>query len=401
MEFVDENRHKSGADIKVFGVGGCGGNVVTTMIRQNLENVRLVALNTDLQALERIQGAECVQLGKETTRGLGAGGRVDIAAQAAQEDDERIRELVEGTDMLFITAGMGGGTGTGAAPVIAEIAASLGVLTIAVVCRPFRFESRDRKADAGIANLAQHVDSLIVVSNERLRDVLGPDTPAADAFRETDQVLHGAVSGICDVIHKPGFINVDFADVRNVMAQAGMAVMGSGADSGVDRATRAAHAAIECPLLEDHSLSGAKGLLINISATRESVTLAEIEEIQKLIKKDVSDDAEVFFGAVFDDSLGEELRVTVIATGLENPHIQPDEPARPQASSRPVLRAVPPQGNGAAPPPAVAAHPQGRPQQRGASVISSARRVNSANLDLEGAADNTGKVASFLRRQIS
>lgn len=389
MEFLDrEDRPGDGAVIKVFGVGGCGGNVVNTMVDMNLEKVAFVALNTDLQALRKMRGGECVQLGQQTTRGLGAGGRVDIAEQAAQEDGDRIRGLIEGTDMLFITAGMGGGTGTGAAPVVAQMARDLGVLTIAVVCRPFAFESRDKKANEGISKLAEHVNSLIVVSNERLKDVFGHDFNAANAFQESDKVLHGAVSGICDVIHKPGQINVDFADVRNVMSQSGMAVMGSGSDSGVDRASRAAHAAIECPLLDDHSLGGARGLLINISASTDTLRLSEFEEVQKVVKKDISEDAEVFFGAVYDDSLGEEMKVTVIATGLENPHVAHKEPSRP-SSPPPPSPGPRAGGNGARGP-------------RPIRVISSARNtVQSQGLDLGDTGEDPSKMPSFLRRQVS
>jgi len=379
MDFIEEQRE--GAVIKVFGVGGCGGNVVNTLVEHGLEGADFVALNTDLQALSNVKKAECVQLGAGITRGLGAGAKEDVAEQAARQDADRIRDLIEGTDMLFITAGMGGGTGTGAAPVVAELAKELGVLTIAVVTRPFAFESREAKAKRGISNLAKHVDSLIVIPNDRLSEVFGTDMNAKEAFQESDKVLQGAVSGICEVIYKPGFINVDFADVRTVMMQTGMAIMGSGSESGVDRASRAAHAAVECPLLEDHSLSGAKGLLINVTASEDTLTMQEIEEIQGLVKKDVNENAEVIFGTVFEDVLGDELRVTVIATGLDNPHVE-KEPEPPEKNPSAA-------GSGGV--------------HAGAGGVFASGRAGSrnGNLAFDHGAGERDKIPAFLRKQIS
>ncbi len=378
MDFIEEQR--DGAVIKVFGVGGCGGNVINTMVAQGLEGVDFVALNTDLQALNNVRNSECVQLGAQITRGLGAGAKVELAEQAARQDADRIRGLIEGTDMLFITAGMGGGTGTGAAPVIAELASELGVLTIAVVTRPFKFESREKKASMGIRNLAQHVDSLIVIPNDQLTKVLGGEFKAKKAFEESDKVLYGAVSGICEVIYKPGWINVDFADVRSVMSQTGMAIMGSGSDRGVERASRAAQDAIECPLLEDYSLEGAKSLLINIAASEETLSMAEVQEVQEVIKRDVSAEAEMFFGTVFDSELGDELRVTVIATGLKNPHIE--EVRKPEKAV--AVGGARLLGSGVG------------------GVFGSGRRENQQkNLELDYGEGGKDKIPSFLRKQIS
>ena len=375
MDFIEEQRE--GAVIKVFGVGGCGGNVVNTMVEYGLPEVDFVALNTDLQALNKVKEAERVQLGQDITRGLGAGAKIEVAEQAARNDADRIRSLIDRADMLFITAGMGGGTGTGAAPVVAEIAKELGVLTIAVVTRPFKFENREKKAMIGIRNLAKQVDSLIVIPNDRLQEVYGGDLTAKEAFKESDKVLQGAVSGICEIIYKTGWINVDFADVRTVMSQTGMAVMGSGSDAGVDRGVRAAQKAIECPLLEGHSLTGAQGLLINITCSEDSLKMSEINEVQSLIKKDVNEEAEVIFGAVYDDSLGDELRVTVIATGLENPHIaQEPEPVQmpvPQAAGR-----------------------------LGTGVFNTARSGHQhKKLELDYGDGDASKIPSFMRKQVS
>ena len=314
MEFIEETT--SNAVIKVIGVGGGGGNVVNTIVQSKLEGIHFVAVNTDTQALNTVQGAEQVQLGNQSNRGLGAGGKEEVAQEAARQDADRLREIIKGSDMIFITAGMGGGTGTGAAPVIAEIAEELGILTIAIVTRPFEWESRDDIAQRGIDALEKHVDSLIVVPNDKLQEILDENIGVKEAFRESDKVLSSAVTGICEVINKTGHINVDFADVKTVMSHKGVAIMGTAMESGVDRASLATRAAIESPLLEDVNPSGARGILVNVSGSEATLTLREITEIMSIVKENASSQANVFFGAVFDDSIGDSIRVTVVATGL-------------------------------------------------------------------------------------
>ena len=307
------------AVIKVIGVGGCGGNAVDHMIRSGLTGVEFIAINTDAQALKRNQAKLQLQLGNGVTKGLGAGANPDIGREAALEDRERIAELIDGADMLFITAGMGGGTGTGAAPVVAEVAKELGILTVAVVTKPFLFEGkRVRAANAGIEALARHVDSLIIIPNEKLMQVLGDDVSMLDAFKAANNVLHGAVGGIAEVINCPGLVNVDFADVRTVMSEMGMAMMGSAEASGENRARIAAEQAVASPLLEDVNLAGARGVLVNITAS-SSVKMREIHEVMNTIKKFTAEEASVIVGQVLDDEMGESLRVTMVATGLGNP----------------------------------------------------------------------------------
>ena len=307
------------AVIKVIGVGGCGGNAVDHMINSGLTGVEFIAINTDSQALKRNLAKLQLQLGNGVTKGLGAGANPDVGREAALEDRERIAELIDGADMLFITAGMGGGTGTGAAPVVAEVAKELGILTVAVVTKPFLFEGkRVRAANAGIEALARHVDSLIIIPNEKLMQVLGDDVSMLDAFKAANNVLHGAVGGIAEVINCPGLVNVDFADVRTVMSEMGMAMMGSAEASGENRARIAAEQAVASPLLEDVNLAGARGVLVNITAS-SSVKMREIHEVMNTIKAFTADEASVIVGQVLDDAMGESLRVTMVATGLGNP----------------------------------------------------------------------------------
>jgi cell division protein FtsZ len=305
------------AVIKVIGVGGGGGNAVEHMMRQNISGVEFLCANTDAQALKNSSAQILIQLGNNITKGLGAGANPDVGRQAAQEDRDRIAEVLSGADMVFITAGMGGGTGTGAAPVVAQIARELGILTVAVVTRPFSFEGNKRKqtAEQGIAELAQQVDSLIIVPNEKLLSVLGKSTSLLDAFKAANNVLLGAVQGIAELITRPGLINVDFADVRTVMREMGMAMMGTGVAKGENRAREAAESAIASPLLEEMNLSGARGVLVNITAGLD-MGIGEFEEVGEVIKSFTSDDATVVVGTVIDPDMSDEMRVTVVATGL-------------------------------------------------------------------------------------
>jgi cell division protein FtsZ len=307
------------AVIKVIGVGGCGGNAVDHMIDSGLTGVEFIAINTDAQALKRNQAKTQLQLGNNVTKGLGAGANPEVGREAALEDRERIAEMIDGADMLFITAGMGGGTGTGAAPVVAEVAKELGILTVAVVTKPFMFEGkRVRAANAGIEALSRHVDSLIIIPNEKLMQVLGEDVSMLDAFKAANNVLHGAVGGIAEVINCPGLVNVDFADVRTVMSEMGMAMMGSAQASGENRARIAAEQAVASPLLEDVNLAGARGVLVNITAA-SSVKMREIHEVMNTIKGFTAEEATVIVGQVLDDTMEDSLRVTMVATGLGNP----------------------------------------------------------------------------------
>ena len=304
------------AVIKVIGVGGCGGNAIDHMIEAGVQGVEFICANTDVQALNRNQARLQVQLGMGMTKGLGAGANPEIGRQSALEDRDRIAELIDGADMLFITAGMGGGTGTGAAPVIAEVARELGILTVAVVTKPFAFEGkRLRIAQQGIEALAQHVDSLIVIPNEKLMQVLGEDVSMLDAFRAANNVLYGAVAGIAEVINCPGLVNVDFADVKTVMSEMGMAMMGSALATGIDRAEVAARQAVASPLLEGVDLAGARGVLVNITANM-SLKMKEVHEVMNTIKGFIAEDATVIVGTVIDEAMGADLRVTMVATGL-------------------------------------------------------------------------------------
>jgi cell division protein FtsZ len=315
------------AVIKVIGVGGGGGNAVRHMMDCNVEGVEFVCANTDAQALRDVDARTALQLGGNMTKGLGAGANPEVGRQSAIEDRERIAEVLEGADMVFITAGMGGGTGTGAAPVVAEVARDLGILTVAVVTKPFPFEGKKRMAiaDEGIFELQQHVDSLITIPNERLLAVLGSGATLIEAFKAANDVLLGAVQGIADLIMRPGMINVDFADVRTVMSEMGMAMMGSGSASGEGRAREAAEAAIRSPLLEGINLQGARGILVNISAGLD-LSLGDFNEVGETIEEFASADATVVVGTVIDPELNDEIRVTVVATGLQNQQVQRKAP---------------------------------------------------------------------------
>ena len=309
-----------GTVIKVIGVGGAGGNAVDHMIRNGVAGVEFIAANTDAQALSRGLARQQIQLG---STGLGAGAKPEAGRAAGLEVRDQIADALRGAHMAFITAGMGGGTGTGAAPIVAEVAKEMGVLTVAVVTKPFSFEGmrRMQSAEAGIEELSQHVDSVIVILNEKLEEVLGDDVSMEEAFGSADSVLKNAVAGISEIINVPGLINVDFQDVRTVMAEQGMAMMGSAAASGVDRARIAAEQAVACPLLEGVNLSGARGVVVNITANKSSLKLRETKDVMNTIRGFAAEDATIIFGAVYDDAMGDELRVTVVATGLGQPQI--------------------------------------------------------------------------------
>ncbi|OGT49378.1 MAG: cell division protein FtsZ [Gammaproteobacteria bacterium RIFCSPHIGHO2_12_FULL_41_15] len=315
FELGDSNPHS--AQIKVIGVGGGGGNALEHMMAENIEGVEFICANTDAQALTRSTARITIQLGEEITKGLGAGADPDIGRKAAEENHDRIREVLEGTDMVFITAGMGGGTGTGAAPIVAALAKEMGILTVAVVTKPFAFEGRKRMqvAEHGIRELSQYVDSLITIPNNKLLSVLGKNITLLNAFKAANNVLLGAVQGIADLITRPGLINVDFADVRTVMSEMGMAMMGTGISSGENRAREAAEAAIASPLLEDIDFTGARGVLVNITAGMD-MSIGEFESVGEAIKSFTSDNATVVVGTVIDPEMSEDLRVTVVVTGL-------------------------------------------------------------------------------------
>jgi cell division protein FtsZ len=332
MKFEVMEAPKQGAVIKVIGVGGCGGNAVDHMIDRGVQGVEFICANTDQKALVRTQAATQIAIGQQLTKGLGAGARPEIGRNAALEDRERLVDAVAGADMLFITAGMGGGTGTGAAPIVAQVARELGILTVAVVTKPFSFEGKRMDAAvSGIAELAQHVDSVIVIPNEKLMEELG-DVSLVEAFAAANDVLHGAVAGIAEVINSPGMIGVDFADVKTVMGEMGMAMMGSASASGVDRARIAAESAVASPLLEDVELRGARGVLVNITADH-SLKLSDINQIMETIRAYTAEDATVIFGTAIDPDMGDALRVTVVATGLGKPQAA-------SRSSRPQLEVI-------------------------------------------------------------
>ncbi|HUD43204.1 MAG TPA: cell division protein FtsZ [Dokdonella sp.] len=329
------------AVIKVIGVGGGGGNAVSHMVHGQVEGVDFVCANTDAQALKNSGAKYTLQLGANVTKGLGAGANPEVGRQAALEDRERICELLQGADMVFITAGMGGGTGTGAAPVVAQLAKEMGVLTVAVVTKPFPFEGRRRMqvAHKGIEELSQYVDSLITVPNEKLLTVLGRDVTLLSAFKSANDVLLGAVQGIADLITRPGLINVDFADVRTVMSEMGMAMMGSGSARGDDRAQAAALAAINNPLLEDVNLAGACGILVNVTAGA-NMTMREFDDIGQVIHEFASEDATVVIGTALDPELQDEIRVTVVATGLNQAVVRQPVPVREREVMRAPMKVV-------------------------------------------------------------
>jgi cell division protein FtsZ len=328
--------YSQSAVIKVLGVGGGGGNAVSHMVTSGIEGVEFMCINTDAQALKHSKVRTALQIGANITKGLGAGADPEIGRQAAMEDRDRIIEMIEGCDMLFITAGMGGGTGTGAAPIVAQLAKELGILTVAVVTRPFDMEGGKRTlmADHGMSELGKHVDSLITIPNQKLLTVLGPKTTLLDAFKAANQVLQGAVQGIADLITRPGLINVDFADVRTVMAETGMAMMGSGVGTGENRARLAAEMAVSSPLLEDVNLSGAQGILVNVTAGMD-LAIGEFQEVGAIVKQFASEDATVVVGTVIDPEITNELRVTVVATGLGRP-----APAAAMRTMTPAQKAV-------------------------------------------------------------
>ncbi|MBM2829290.1 MAG: cell division protein FtsZ [Gammaproteobacteria bacterium] len=315
FELVDADNEA--AVIKVIGVGGGGNNAVDHMVNANIDGVDFICANTDAQALKKSSAKTLLQLGHNITKGLGAGANPEIGRQCALEDRDRIMDVLDGSDMVFITAGMGGGTGTGAAPIVAQVAKEMGMLTVAVVTRPFAFEGKKRSqvADQGIKELGQFVDSLITIPNEKLIAVLGREISLLNAFGAANDVLLGAVQGIAELITRPGLINVDFADVRTVMSETGMAMMGSGKAQGEDRARLAAEAAISSPLLEDVNLSGARGLLVNITAGKD-LSAGEFEEVGTTVKQFASENAIVIVGAVIDPEMSGEMRVTIVATGL-------------------------------------------------------------------------------------
>jgi cell division protein FtsZ len=329
FEIVENS--SGGTVIKVIGVGGAGGNAVDHMIRNGVAGVEFIAANTDAQALARGLAKQQLQLGPT---GLGSGAKPEAGRAAALEARDQIADSLRGAHMVFITAGMGGGTGTGAAPVVAEVAKEMGILTVAVVTKPFSFEGsrRMQSAESGIQELSQHVDSVIVILNEKLEEVLGDEISMEEAFGAADSVLKNAVAGISEIINVPGLINVDFQDVRTVMAEQGMAMMGSAAACGVDRARIAAEQAVACPLLEGVNLSGARGVVVNITADKSSLKLRETKEVMNTIRGFAAEDATIIFGAVYDDGMADELRVTVVATGLGQP--QSTRQAKPQLVQR-------------------------------------------------------------------
>lgn len=319
MTFLPASSFNDSATIKVIGVGGGGGNAVKHMVEHHLEDVDFVCANTDAQALNHMNSCACIQLGQDITKGLGAGANPDVGRNAAMEDRDTIREHISGADMLFITAGMGGGTGTGAAPIVAQVAKEMDILTVAVITKPFPFEGRKRMATAveGIEELRQSVDSLITIPNEKLLTELGKNISLLDAFKEANDVLLRAVQGITELITRPGLINVDFADVRTVMSEMGMAMMGAGVASGENRAQEAAEKAIHSPLLEDINLQGARGILVNVTAGMD-MQIGEFEEVGNTIRDFASEEATVVVGTVIDPEMEGELRVTLVATGLDS-----------------------------------------------------------------------------------
>ena len=380
LEAMDDLRHT--ANIKVVGVGGGGGNAITRMMMAGLNGVEFIAANTDLQALESNTAPVKLQLGANLTRGLGAGSNPEIGRQAALEDTDRIVEVLEVADMVFVTGGLGGGTATGSAPVIARLANELGALTVAVMTKPFTFEGRRRmmQADLGLKELQESVDTLIAVPNDRLLSTVPAETPLIEAFKHADQVLHQGVQGIADLILVPGLINLDFADVRTVMSGMGMAIMGTATRDGAERAAEAAHSAIHSPLLEDTTIEGARGVLINISGG-PSMTLHEVNEAAAIVQSAADEDANILFGAVIDEALEGKMKITVIATGFEPYPTMRDSVLSQRASIAPAY-------------PAAATDPS--PAQTGASEATASSESAFAGVDLE---DDDLEVPAFLRQQ--
>ncbi|HET9951911.1 MAG TPA: cell division protein FtsZ [Candidatus Eisenbacteria bacterium] len=356
FELVDEGQERTGASIKVIGVGGAGGNAVNRMIESGLKGVEFLAANTDAQVLNQSRCPKKLQLGAAITRGLGSGAKPEVGREAAEADEAMISEALAGADMVFVTAGMGGGTGTGAAPVVARIARSLGALTVAVVTRPFEFEGRRRmqSADDGLRELRSNVDTLIVIPNQRLLTIVDKHTPLREAFRTADQVLHHATKGISDLITVPGLVNLDFADVKTVMAERGNALMGAGVATGENRAYEAAQSAVSSPLLDDISIAGAEALLVNVTGG-ESMSLHEINEAVSVVVDAAGRDANVIFGAVIDEGMGDAISITVIATGFA----RADEKRAPEPSFATRGAGLPGAFGGVA---AAAAAPAGTPR---------------------------------------
>jgi cell division protein FtsZ len=382
--------YSQSAVIKVLGVGGGGGNAVSHMVNCGIEGVDFICINTDSQALKHSRVKASLQIGCNITKGLGAGADPEVGRQAAMEDRDRIIELIDGCDMLFITAGMGGGTGTGAAPVVAAVAKELGILCVAVVTKPFDMEGSKRMlvAEHGIAELGKFCDSLITIPNQKLLTVLGSDTTLLDAFKAANQVLQGAVQGIAELITRPGLINVDFADVRTVMSETGMAMMGSGAASGDERAREAAEAAVSSPLLEDINLAGAHGILVNVTAGMD-LSIGEFEIVGNTVKKFASDDATVVVGTVIDPEMKNQVRVTVVATGLGRPTVRHQH--QPQAAQQqPQMRVVQQRGRAPLTGPDYAALEKPTVQRQRA--VGDGMRVDMSNEDLLD-------IPAFLRRQ--
>ena len=376
------------AVIKVIGVGGGGGNAVRHMIDHQVDGVDFICANTDAQALSDISSKTVLQLGAGITKGLGAGANPEVGRAAALEDRDRIADALHGADMVFVTAGMGGGTGTGAAPIVAEVARELGILTVAVVTRPFSFEGKKRlnTAEEGLTEIAQHCDSLITIPNEKLLEVLGSNTTLLDAFKEANDVLLGAVQGIADLIIRPGMINVDFADVRTVMSEMGMAMMGTGVGKGEDRAREAAEAAIRSPLLEDVNLNGAKGILVNITAGLD-MNLGEFSEVGATVEEFASENATVVIGTVIDPEMVDELKVTVVATGLGGSSAKKNEPSVSAVVNNPMSTSS---------------------QSTDGSYIDHSAKTTSESPEAAGSAESQGDAAgtidyldipAFLRRQ--
>ena len=381
IDAMDNLRHT--ANIKVVGIGGGGGNAITRMMMAGLKGVEFIAANTDLQALESNTAPVKLQLGANLTRGLGAGANPEIGRQAALEDTDRIVEVLEGADMVFITGGLGGGTATGSAPVIARLANELGALTVAVMTKPFTFEGRRRmmQADLGLKELQESVDTLIAVPNDRLLATVPAETPLIEAFKHADQVLHQGVQGIADLILVPGLINLDFADVRTVMSGMGMAIMGTAMRDGENRAAEAAHAAIHSPLLEDTTIEGARGVLINISGGPD-MTLHEVNEAAKIVQGAADEDANILFGAVIDEALEGKIKITVIATGFEPYPAMHDSVLSQRASIAPSYPAAAATGSGST--------------QTGANEATASAESAFANVDLE---EDDLEVPAFLRQQ--
>ena len=390
------------AVIKVIGVGGGGGNAVEHMVVNDVEGVEFIVANTDAQALNCLHAATKLQLGAADNKGLGAGANPEVGRAAALYDREKLQEILKGTDMVFITAGMGGGTGTGAAPVVAEVAKEMDVLTVAVVTKPFEFENRMKVADQGIRDLGQHVDSLIAVPNEKLLTVLGDDATLEKAFAAANDVLLGAVQGIADIIIRPGLVNVDFADVKTVMSERGLAIMGTGEGEGEGRAADAADRAIHSPLLDDVDLRGARGVVVNVT-TAPGIGIMEFREVGQIVREFTAHDATVVLGAVMEESMGERMRVTVVATGLG---AEADAPAPPLPVLTGAQEPRPPEPRPPAGPARVERADGGAPARRGMAVQPEPRGLGVAQ-SLRAQAAGPAEAAdleeldipSFLRRQ--